>query len=255
MKKIVAIIALLIISNTASAESKLETIKKNGELRVGTTGDWDPMSMKDPATNKYKGFDIDVMNELAKDLGVKVKFVPAEWKTIVAGITADRYDISTSVTKTPKRAEVAGFTTTYYKYGTVPLVLKKNLKKFSTWNSLNNKDVTIATTLGTSQEEKAKEFFPKSLLKSVEAPARDFQEVLAGRADGNITSSTEANKLIIKYPQLVIVPDGEKNPAFLAMMVPKDDKTWNNYVSKWIKDKKSSGFFKTLLAKYNLKSL
>ena len=255
MRKILIILALFLTASIANADSKLQTIKKNGELRVGTTGDWDPMSMKDPATNKYKGFDIDVMRELAKDLGVKVKFVPAEWKTIVAGITADRYDISTSVTKTPKRAEVAGFTTTYYKYGTVPLVLKKNLNKFSTWNSLNNKNVTIATTLGTSQEEKAKEFFPKSKLKSVEAPARDFQEVLAGRADGNITSSTEANKLVIKYPQLAIVPDGEKNPAFLAMMVPKGDKTWNNYVSKWIKDKKSSGFFKNLLAKYNLKSL
>tara|TARA_X000001036_G_scaffold100433_1_gene93692 strand:- start:571 stop:1338 length:768 start_codon:yes stop_codon:yes gene_type:complete len=255
MKKFLAIISLLIISTTASAESKLQIIKKNGELRVGTTGDWDPMSMKDPATNKYKGFDIDVMKELAKDMGVKVKFVPAEWKTIVAGITADRYDISTSVTKTPKRAEVAGFTETYYKYGTVPLVLKKNSKKFSTWNSLNDKNVTIATTLGTSQEEKAKEFFPKSNLKSVEAPARDFQEVLAGRADGNITSSTEANKLVIKYPQLVIVDDGEKNPAFLAMMVPKNDKAWNNYVSKWIKDKKASGYFKSLLAKYDLKSL
>ena len=255
MRKIFALITLLIMTTAANAESKLEIIKKNGELRVGTTGDWDPMSMKDPATNKYKGFDIDVMRELAKDLGVKVKFVPAEWKTIVAGITADRYDISTSVTKTPKRAEVAGFTTTYYKYGTVPLVLKKNLNKFSTWNSLDNKNVTIATTLGTSQEEKAKEFFLYSKLKSVEAPARDFQEVLAGRADGNITSSTEANKLVIKYPQLAIVPDGEKNPAFLAMMVPKGDKTWNNYVSKWIKDKKSSGFFKNLLAKYNLKSL
>ena len=255
MKKFLAIISLLIISTAANAESKLQSIKKNGELRVGTTGDWDPMSMKDPATNKYKGFDIDVMKELAKDLGVKVKFVPAEWKTIVAGITADRYDISTSVTKTPKRAEVAGFTTTYYKYGTVPLVLKKNLKKFSTWNSLNNKDVTIATTLGTSQEEKAKEFFPKSSLKSVEAPARDFQEVLAGRADGNITSSTEANKLVIKYPQLAIVPDGEKNPAFLAMMVPKGDNKWNSYVNDWIKKKKSSGFFTKLLAKYNLKSL
>ena len=255
MKKIFAIITLLIMSTAANAESKLQTIKKNGEIRVGTTGDWDPMSMKDPATNKYKGFDIDVMRELAKDMGVKVKFVPAEWKTIVAGITADRYDISTSVTKTPKRAEVAGFTETYYKYGTVPLVLKKNSKKFSTWKSLNNKDVTIATTLGTSQEEKAKEFFPKSKLKSVEAPARDFQEVLAGRADGNITSSTEANKLIITYPQLAIVPDGEKNPAFLAMMVSKNDKIWNNYVNKWIKDKKASGFFKTLLSKYNLKSL
>ena len=134
-------------------------------------------------------------------------------------------------------------------------LLKKNSKKFSTWKSLNNKDVTIATTLGTSQEEKAKEFFPKSKLISVEAPARDFQEVLAGRADGNITSSTEANKLVIKYPQLTIVNDGEKNPAFLAMMVPKKDKAWNNYVSKWIKEKKTSGFFETLLAKYNLKSL
>ena len=245
----------MVFLTNANAESRLQKVLKSGELRVGTTGDWDPMSMKDPSTNKYKGFDIDVMKELAKDMGVKVKFVPTDWKTIVSGITANRYDVSTSVTKTPKRAEVAGFTTTYYKYGTVPLVLKKNLKKFSTWDSLNNKNVTIATTLGTSQEEKAKEFFPKSKLKSIEAPARDFQEVLAGRADGNITSSTEANKLVIKYPQLAIVPDGEKNPAFLAMMVAKDDKVWNDYVSNWIKSKKTSGFFKSLLAKYNLKSL
>ena len=139
IKKIFSILLILLVTTSAQAASKL------------------PMSMKDPATNKYKGFDIDVMNELAKDLGVKVKFVPAEWKTIVAGITADRYDISTSVTKTPKRAEVAGFTATYYKYGTVPIVLK-NLKKFPTWD-LNNKKVTIATTLGTSQEEKQKNFF------------------------------------------------------------------------------------------------
>ena len=255
MFRVVLTLFLMVFLTNANAESRLQKVLKSGELRVGTTGDWDPMSMKDPSTNKYKGFDIDVMNELAKDMGVKVKFVPTDWKTIVSGITANRYDVSTSVTKTPKRAEVAGFTTTYYKYGTVPLVLKKNLKKFSTWDSLNNKNVTIATTLGTSQEEKAKEFFPKSKLKSIEAPARDFQEVLAGRADGNITSSTEANKLVIKYPQLAIVPDGEKNPAFLAMMVAKDDKVWNDYVSNWIKSKKTSGFFKSLLAKYNLKSL
>ena len=254
-EKIFLVVLLALLPFSVNAQSNLNKILSSGELKVGTTGDWDPMTVKDPATNKYKGFDIDVMNELAKDMGVKIKFVPAEWKTIVSGITSSRYDISTSVTKTPKRAEVAGFTDTYYKYGTVPLVLKKNLKKFSTWDSLNNEKVTIATTLGTSQEEKAKEFFPKSKLNSVEAPARDFQEVLAGRADGNITSSTEANKLVITYPQLAIVPDGEKNPAFLAMMVPKGDDEWRKYVNSWIKKKKSSGFFTKLLAKYNLKSL
>ena len=255
MKKLFLLAILSLLPFSLNAESNLDKILSIGVLKVGTTGDWDPMTMKDPATNKYKGFDIDVMNELAKDMGVKIEFVPAEWKTIVSGITSARYDISTSVTKTPKRAEVAGFTATYYKYGTVPLVLKKNLKKFPTWESLNNKKVTIATTLGTSQEEKAKEFFPKSKLRSIEAPARDFQEVLAGRADGNITSSLEANKLVIKYPQLAIVPDGGKNPAFLAMMVPKEDKVWNDYVSNWIKRKQTSGFFMTLEAKYNFKSL
>jgi cyclohexadienyl dehydratase len=255
MKKIILVVLLALLPLSLNAESKLDQIISSGELKVGTTGDWDPMSMKDPATNKYVGFDIDVMQELAKDMNVKVIFVPTEWKTIVAGITAGRYDISTSVTKTPKRAEVAGFTNSYYKYGTVPLVLKKNLKKYSTWESLNNKEVTIATTLGTSQEEKAKEFFPKSKLRSIESPARDFQEVLAERADGNITSSTEANKLVIKYPQLAIVPDGEKNPAFLAMMVNINDKVWNDYVNEWIKSKKASGFFNNLLNKYDLKSL
>ena len=54
---------------------------------------------------------------------------------------------------------------------------------------------------------------------------------------------------------LAIVPDGEKNPAFLAMMVPKDDIEWKNYINDWIKMKKSAGFFNELLAKYNLKSL
>ena len=255
MKKILALITLLIFTTAANAESRLQAIKKNGELRVGTTGDWNPMSMKDPATNKYKGFDIDVMNELAKDIGVKVTFIPTEWKTIVSGITSNKYDVSTSVTKTAQRALVAGFSTSYYKYGTVPLVLKKNLKKFPTWDSLNNKNVTIATTLGTSQEAKAKEFFPKSNLKSVESPARDFQEVLAGRADGHITSSTEANKLVITYPELAIVKDGSKNPAVLAMMIDQSDQVWLNYINHWVEIKKSSGFFDSLLEKYKLKSL
>ena len=129
MKKLLYVVLLALLPFSLNAESKLDQILSSGELKVGTTGDWDPMTLKDPATNKYKGFDIDVMSELAKDMGVKIKFVPTEWKTIVSGITAGRYDISTSVTKTPKRAEVAGFTDTYYKYGTVPLVLRKNLKK------------------------------------------------------------------------------------------------------------------------------
>ena len=69
IKKIFSILLVLLVTTGAQAASKLDSIKKSGELRVGTTGDWDPMTIKDPSTNTYKGFDIDVMNELAKDMG------------------------------------------------------------------------------------------------------------------------------------------------------------------------------------------
>ena len=90
MKKIFLVVLLALLPFSVNAQSNLNKILSSGELKVGTTGDWDPMTVKDPATNKYKGFDIDVMNELAKDMGVKIKFVPAEWKTIVSGITSSR---------------------------------------------------------------------------------------------------------------------------------------------------------------------
>ena len=62
---------ILLMSNLSFAESRLHKILKNGEIRVGTTGDWNPMSMKDPATNKYIGFDIDIVSKLAEDMGFR----------------------------------------------------------------------------------------------------------------------------------------------------------------------------------------
>ena len=71
MRHFVTIIlfSLLAFTQVAYAQSRLHDILDKGVLRVGTTGDWNPMTMKDPATNSYRGFDIDVTTELAKDLG------------------------------------------------------------------------------------------------------------------------------------------------------------------------------------------
>ena len=104
MKKIIVLIFTIFISTNVQSESKLQKILNAGELKVGTTGDFNPMTVKDPATNTYKGFDIDVAKELAKDMGVKLTFVPTEWKTLVAGIISDKYDLSTSASLSPKRA-------------------------------------------------------------------------------------------------------------------------------------------------------
>ena len=100
---------ILLMSNFAFAESRLHKILKKGEIRVGTTGDWNPMTFKDPATNKYKGFEIEIVTQLASDMGVTLIIVPTEWKTLVNGIVADKYDISTSASLSAKRALSTAF--------------------------------------------------------------------------------------------------------------------------------------------------
>ena len=256
MKKILLMVLLALIPFSLNAESKLNEILSSGELKVGTTGDWNPMTVKDPASNEYKGFDIDVVKELAKDMGVTLKLVPTEWKTLVSGITSDKYDLSTSASLSAKRALATGYTDSYFTYSTLPLVNKKNASKFKDWEDFNKKNIKVAVTLGTVQEKMAKEFFPKATIISVEAPARDYQEVLTGRADVHITSNIEASTLVKTYDQLAIVPVSTgKKPTPLAWLVKQDDQVWINYVNHWIALKKASGFFNDLMAKYGLENL
>ena len=256
LKKIIAVISLLAFAGFANAESRLQKIQDSGKLRVGTTGDWNPMSMKDPSNNTYVGFDIDVVTQLAVDMGVELELVPTDWKSIVAGITADKYDISTSASLSPKRALVSGYTQSYFKLATVPLTLKNNLDQFQNWDDINQNDVTVAVTLGTTQEMQAKSYFPNAQIKAIESPARDFQEVLAGRADAHITSNVEAATLVETYPELAIVPvDEPKSPTPLAWLVDQQDQVWINYINHWIELKQAQGFFDGLMDKWNLKSL
>ena len=235
----------------AVSESHLNQILERGTLRVGTTGDWNPMSFKDPDSGDYTGHDIDMVMQLAADMEVEVEFVPTDWKNIVTGVVADKYDITTSASLNPGRAKVAGYSLPYAQVGTVPMMLKDNEGKFSSWEDINSADVKVAITLGTVFEEQAKKFFPDAELISVEAPARDYQEVLAGRADVSITSNIEASTLLQTYPEMMVVPvDQPRNENGLGMLLPQNDQVWINYVNTWVRGKQISGFFDGLEAEW-----
>ncbi len=237
----------------ASAQSALNEILSEGVLKVGTTGDWNPMTMRDVATNSYVGYDIDVMTALAADLGVEVEFVPTDWKTLVAGVTSGQYHITGSASVSPARAKAAGYSDSYFSLVTVPLILKANADRFSDWDDLNVEGVSVAATLGTTQETQVRQYFPAATHRIVEAPARDFQEVLSGRADASITSNVEANKLVAQYDQLMIVPvEAGRSPTPIAMLLPQADQVWINYVNTWITLKQEQGFFDELGIKWQL---
>ncbi|KAB7613790.1 transporter substrate-binding domain-containing protein [Amylibacter sp. SFDW26] len=242
----------LLISAPASAQSALNDILNNGTLKVGTTGDWNPMSVKDPATNTYKGYDIDIVTELAKDLGVELEMVPTDWKTLVNGIVAGNYHMTGSASISTKRMKVAGYSDSYIYVEMLPFTTQDKAAKFDSWDAINQPGVKVATTLGTSFEKLVKDWFPNADIKTVEAPARGYQEVLAGRADVFVTSNIEGSTLVTKFPEVAAIDVEARAPTPIAMLLPQADQVWINYVNSWIELKEAKGFFAATRDKWGL---
>lgn len=243
LKAAAAATVALAMAGAAQAQSALNEILDSGVLKVGTTGDWNPMSVRDPATNSYKGFDIDIMQELATDLGVEVEFVPTDWKTLVNGVVAGQYHITGSASISPARMKAAGFSESYIAVEIMPFTAKENAGKFSGHDAINQEGVKVATTLGTTFEKLVREWYPNADIKVVEAPARGYQEVLAGRADVFITSNIEGSTLEEKFGVARVEGAEPRAPSPIAMLLPQDDQVWINYVNNWVKVKQATGFF------------
>jgi cyclohexadienyl dehydratase len=235
----------------AAQKNRLQVILERGTLRVGTTGDFNPMSIRDAATNSYRGFDVEAMEQLAKDMGVKVEWVPAEWATLVAGITSNRYDIFSGASLNMARAKTVAFSDPYAETGAVPVIRKADAAKFATWADLNKPGVVIAVSLGTVFEEQAKINFPQATVRAVEKPSTGYQEVLAGRAVATLTSNVEAATLMQTHAVLGVPARAElRNKRPFAYPLPQGDPVWITFVNNWVALKKSEGFFNQLETKW-----
>jgi len=98
-----------------------------------------------------------------------------------------------------------------------------------------------------------REWFPNADITVVEAPARGYQEVLAGRADVFITSNIEGSTLVAKFPEVQMIDvEISRAPTPIAMLMPQADQVWINYVNSWIEIKQANGFFVEVAEKWGL---
>ena len=237
----------------AADRSILHKVLDDGKVRVGTTGDFNPMSFKDPETKEYRGHQVDAAKQLAKDMGVELEFVATDWKTLINGVVAGKYDIvMTGTSMTVSRAKAAGYTIPWGRTGYLPLTRKELAGKFKTWEDLNNPDVTVGYNLGTSFADFVKLRLPKATVKEVESPARDWQELLAGRVDVTISSILEAGKLSSTHDKLVIPFQQTANSLPLSFIAPQNDLVWLGFLNNWMRMKHEAGFFKELNAKWGI---
>lgn len=109
----------------AFAGEQLKTIQEKGSISVGLEGTYPPFSFVDE-NGKLAGFEVELSELLAKELGVKAKLQPTKWDGILAALESKRLDVVINqVTISDERKKKYDFSEPYTISGIQALILKK----------------------------------------------------------------------------------------------------------------------------------
>jgi polar amino acid transport system substrate-binding protein len=102
-------LAIGLVSAAAAAELP-DRIKKAGKIVVATMPNYAPITFKDPATNKLTGFDIDLGEALAKELGVTIEWQEIAFAQMIPSLQTGRVDLALAgMSDLPGRREIVDF--------------------------------------------------------------------------------------------------------------------------------------------------
>ena len=178
----IALVAMTLISTTAHGRS-LDDIMSSKSMRIGIIL-VDQMVMRDPRTSELSGVWIDGIRRLFETLNLEPEFVETKWATFAGGLQADQFDVFISGFMTPQRALALEYTRPVVFLGHSASTLAENAERFRTLQDLNSPDVTIATVLGGSGHQFAKQHLPNANIKPLDTGdlTASGMEVLSGRA-------------------------------------------------------------------------
>jgi polar amino acid transport system substrate-binding protein len=119
------------------------------KITVATDAAYPPFENIDPETGEIVGFDIDLMNEIAKEGGFEVEFVNVNWDGIFVGLDNDKYDaVISAVSITEERKPKYDFSEPYYSISQALIVRKDMAKDVKELSDLAGKK--IGAQIGTT---------------------------------------------------------------------------------------------------------
>ena len=222
--------------------SVLDEIVERGELRVGMTLQFEPEMYLDES-GEPAGYDVELLNLLATDLGVELTIENQEFDALIPGLLAGTWDmISVGLVPRPPRLLQMYFSDSYVPYEQV-LVAAADSDREPTISAYNVADTTITALQGSSAAEQVTTQFPEATL--AEFPQQDgaFLEVASGRADAIVVESYLAERFIQANPDtLQIVPlDSPLQIEYGAYALPLGDDLFLNYLNRWLQYYKNNG--------------
>ena len=235
---LVAVAALSPLSAKSTART-VEQIKKSKTIKIAVFSDKKPFGYVDE-NGEYQGYDVYFGNRIAKDLGVKVKYVPVEAAARVEVLATGKVDlVLANFTVTPERAEKVDFALPYMKVALG--IVSPESALITAPEQLNGKTLIIAK--GTTAETYFTKNYPEVKLLKFDLYSEAYNALLDGRGDALSTDNTEVLAWAIENKGFAVGVDSLGSLDAIAPAVQKGNTSLLNWLNDEIKSLEKEQFF------------
>ncbi len=235
----------------AAAKSPAE-IAERKVLRVGTAGDYQPMSYLDPVSGTYVGFDAELAEDLAAALGVELEYVKTSWPTLMEDTLAGKFDLAIcGITITEARKEQALMSNGYFGNGKTVLCRAEDADKYTSLEAINRPEVRVMENPGGLNEKFARENLPDASITIHNVNQEIPGLIASGEADVMITEIMEAGYYVSQDDRLAAPLIFEPfTHGQLGVLMPKGSEELLAYVNSFLEAEKLSGRIESLGEQY-----
>ena len=236
---------LLALSVNVASADVLDEVLERGTLRVGVA-EFAPWTIK-TASGELVGFEIEVSNRLAKDMGVKPEFKVYEWDDLIPALRKGEIDIiAAGMAINPARALRVEFTQATATSGAGIATNTEMTQDIRTLADLNSADTIIAAVTGTMSYSLAGIYFDSADVRAYATPALAEAEVLEGRAHVYLAGMPAVRYLAHRASDIVDVPVDRPLLAHSeGIAVRRGEQSLLNFLNSWITVKASDGWMAT----------
>jgi len=232
------------------SQSPTSTTDANAPLRWGSDESGGaPYEFRDPKDpSKRIGFEVEIVDEIARRLNRKIEFVQAPWETLIPALNRGDFDFAMSgIEITPERLAEVDFTVPYYVY-TQQLVVRATDTKTNSLDDLNGKAIG---TLGASAAERILRARKDIEVRSYDDNVRPYDDLEIGRVDGVLLDLPIAE--YYARPKKSLRFAGKPfAPGDYAIAIRKNDTKLREDMNAAITEMQNDGTLQKILERWNL---
>ena len=236
---------------SAQENQTLNDIKKEGTIKVCTTGGFIPFSSY--TSTGWVGFDIDMMNAFSKSLDVKLDIINYNIDGIIPALSTKKCDlIAAGMTITEERKKSVLFSDSYFKDGIVYMYKKNNskLSKIKSVSELNDPKFKIGVKLGTTNDF----FATKNLSKATVLKFNEYLDIINAvrnnKVDAIIIDLNHGKIMDKKFSGIFVYKPTDSNDEHFGVAARLADKELVKKFNEFLKEWKSSGKYDKEFEKY-----